>query len=150
MSPERPRAVTVAMWLLVAMVALSGATAFLTLVFEDELVDAWAEGRTDVGSVEPPAFVPVAITLFVVVALLVVVLLMFFRERHNWSRVLLSALVAMMVVATLAGLRTNPPPLFLALALVSLVVDLAAIGALWHKDTRAYVSDSWDVPDHHS
>jgi O-antigen/teichoic acid export membrane protein len=138
MTPQRPAMVTGAIWLAAGVIAAAGLTALMTVVFEDELVRAWAADRSDSGAVEPPAFVPVAVTMFVVVALLAVVLISFFRDGHNWARVVLSAVVALVGVATLAILRTNPPALFLAVAVVSLVVDLAAVGALWHPDTRAF------------
>ena len=103
-----------------------------------ELVDAWAAGRSDSSSVEPPAFVPVAVTMFVVVASLAAVLVFFLREGHEWARIVLSAVVALVGVATLAILRTSPPALFLVLAAVSLVLDVAAVVALWRRETRAY------------
>jgi hypothetical protein len=138
---RRPASVTGAIWLLVAVVVMTGVTALLTLVFEDDLIDAWAAGRSDAGSVEPPAFVPVAITMFVVVASLAAVLIMFFIQGHNWARVLLTALVALMGVATVAGLRTGPAAFFYVLAAASLVVDVVAIAFLWHRDTRAWTGD---------
>lgn len=138
MSQQRPVAVSGAIWMLVAVLVTSGVTALLTLVFGDELDDAWAADRTDLGSVEPPAFAPVAITMFVVVAVLVVVLLLFLQQGHNWARVLLSALVVLMAIATLASLRADPPMLFLALSVVGLSLDLAAAILLWHPDTRAF------------
>lgn len=138
MSSQRPAMVTGATWLAAAAVAMTGVTALMTVVFKDELVRAWAADRSDAGAVEPPAFVPVAVTMFVVVALLAVVLLSFFREGHNWARIVLSAVVVMVGIATFAILRTNPPALFLAVAIVSLVIDLAAVVALWHKDTRVF------------
>jgi Trk-type K+ transport system membrane component len=140
MIPRRPGSATGAMWLVAGMIVLTGVTALLTAVFEDDLVGAWAQGRTDLGSVQPPAFVPVAITMFVVVALLALVLLEMFRHGHDWARILLTALVLMMTLATVAGLRTGPPAFFLVLSLVSLVVDLAALALLWHPDTRAFTS----------
>ncbi|MDI6908898.1 hypothetical protein [Nocardioides sp.] len=138
MSQQRPVAVSGAIWVLVAVVVTSGVTALLTLVFGDELDDAWAAGRTDLGSVEPPAFAPVAITMFVVVGVLVIVLLQFLQQGHNWARVLLSALVVLMAIATLASLRADPPMLFLALSVVGLSLDLTAAVLLWHPDTRAF------------
>jgi hypothetical protein len=138
MTPERPAAVTGATWLAIAAVAMTGLTALMTVVFKDELVRAWAADRSDLGSVEPPAFVPVAVTMFVVVAALAVVLISFFREGHNWARIALSAVMVLVGIATFAILRTNPPALFLAVAVVSLVIDLAAVVALWHKDTRTF------------
>ena len=151
MRPQRPGAVTGAMWLLVGVVAMSGAIALLTAIFRGQLVDSWAEGRTDLGSVEPPSFVPVAVTMFVVVALLVGVLLMFFREGHNWARIVLSGLVAILVLGTLAGLRTGPPPFFVVVCLLAIALDVAAFVMLWHKDTRAYVGDDfWLDRDRHA
>ncbi len=138
MTPQRPGSVIAAIWVLVALVVTSGVTAMLTLVFGDELDDAWAADRTDLGTVEPPAFAPVAITMFVVVALLAVVLMLFLGQGHNWARVLLSALIVLMGIATLASLRANPPTLFLVLSAVGLSLDLAATVLLWHPDTRAF------------
>lgn len=138
MTEQRPAVVAGAMWLAIAAVAMTGLTALMTVVFKHELVTAWAADRSDAGAVEPPAFVPVAITMFVVVAALAVVLLAFFREGHEWARLLLSALVVLIGIGTFAILRTNPPALFLAVAIVSVLVDLAAFVALWHKDCRAF------------
>ena len=138
MTPQRPGAVTAAIWVLVGLIVTSGVTALLTLVFSDDLDASWAADRTDGGSVEPPAFAPVAITMFVVVAMLAVVLIMLLGQGHNWARVLLSALVLLMAIATLASLRANPPVLFVVLSLVSLVLDLVAAGLLWHPDSREY------------
>ena len=138
MTQQRPAVVTGAIWLAIAAVAMTGLTALMTVVFKDELVRAWAADRSDSGAVEPPAFVPVAITMFVVVACLAVVLFSFYGEGHNWARILLSAVVVLIGIATFAILRTNPPALFLAVAIVSVLVDLAAVVALWHKDSRAF------------
>ena len=138
MAPDRPSMVTAAIWLSGAVVAMTGVTALLTVLLEDELVDAWAAGRPATSAVEAPAFVPVAVTMFVVVALLAVVLIAFLRHGHEWARLVMSAIVVLVAVATLAILRTSPPAVFVVVAAVSLVVDLAAVVALWHRDTRAF------------
>jgi hypothetical protein len=141
MNQQRPGSVTGAIWLLAGVIAMAGVTALLTAVFEDDLLDSWAAGRTDVGSVQPPAFVPVAITMFVVVGLLAAVLIVFLSRGLNWARLLLTALVTFMGVAALAGLRIDPPALFVAVLWVWLAVDVAALVALWRKDTRAFTAD---------
>jgi hypothetical protein len=141
MSQQRPRSVTWAIWLLVALVAITGLAALCTVVFKDQLIDSWAAGRADSGSVEPPAFVPVAVVMFIVIALIAVVLLQFFRNRYNWARVALTGLAAAMAVATLAGLRTDPPAIFWVASVIALALDVALVVCLWHKDTRAYVAD---------
>jgi hypothetical protein len=142
MTPQRPGSVTAAIWALVGLIVTSGVTAVLTLVFADDLDASWAADRTDLGSVEPPAFAPVAITMFVVVAMLAVVLIMFLSQGHNWARVVLSALVVLMAIATFASLRANPPALFVVLSIASLVLDATAAVLLWHRDTRAFTHDA--------
>ncbi len=81
---------------------------------------------------------PVALVMFVVMALLTAVLLMFFREGHNWARLLIISVILMIALGTLAVLRTEPPTLFLVLCWGAIALDLAAVGCLLHKDTRAW------------
>ncbi len=138
MTPQRPGSVIAAIWVLGGLILTSGVTALLTLVFADDLDASWADGRSDTGSVHPPAFAPVAITMFVVVAMLAVVLIMFLGQGHNWARVLLSALVILMAIATLASLRANPPAVFLVLSALALSLDIVAAVLLWHPDSRAF------------
>jgi hypothetical protein len=143
MSRQQPRSVSGATWTLGGLVALSGLTALLTVFMRDDLVRAWATGHPDETGVKPPSFVPVAIVLFVVFALLAGVLLVFFRHGHNWARLSLTGLVAFMAIATLAGLRTGPPALFLVVSLVAVVLDVALLFFLWHRDTSAYIRNAW-------
>ena len=107
MDPQRPRSVTGATCLVIALVALSGVTAACTAAFKSDLVDSWAAGRTDAGSVDPPAFVPVVIVMFVVHALLIGVLTMLFREGHNWARIVLSVVALLTALAALAGVQAH-------------------------------------------
>jgi hypothetical protein len=148
MSRQLPGSVTKAIWVLLGLVVLSGLSALLTVVLRDELVSSWASGRSDTSTVKPPEFVPVAIVLFVVFALLAGVLSVFLRGGHNWARLSLTGLVAFMGLATLAGLRTNPPTLFLALSVVSVLLDLALLFFLWHRDTNAFIRGVW-LDSHH-
>lgn len=143
MSRQQPGSVTNAVRLLVGLVALSGLTAVLTIVFRDELIRVWANGQRDTGSVKPLDFVPVVIVLFVVFAALAGVLVMFIRDGHNWARLSLSALVVFTAVGSLAGLRTSPPTLFVVLSALSIVLGLLLLVFLWHRDTNAYIRGAW-------
>jgi hypothetical protein len=146
MSRQQPGSVTNAIRVLVGLVVLSGLTALLTVVFRDELVRTWAEGnKTEIAtsSLSPPAFVPVAIVLFVVFACLAGVLIMFFRDGHNWARISLSGLVLFTALASLAGLRTSPPPLFLVLSALTILLDLLLLVFLWHRDSSTYLRGAW-------
>ncbi|MEP9365567.1 hypothetical protein ABLE68_21545 [Nocardioides sp. CN2-186] len=140
MSEERPGSVRALIWLLGGLIALTGLTATLTIFLKDELVDDWASGRVDAGSVEPPAFVPVAVTMFIVVASLAVVLLIFLLKRFPWARPVLTALMVVLGVAFFTTLRSGPPPLFLALTVVALVLDIGVLACVWHRDTTAYLT----------
>jgi len=142
MSPQRPTTVTASMWLIVGVLAVCGVSALLTLPFQDELLAAWRAGRPDTSSVERPAFVPVALVMFVVVAMLTGVLLMFFREGHNWSRRILIALMLILVAGSLAVLRTGPPAFFVVLCSLGIVVEVVTVGFLLHKDTRAWFAEA--------
>ncbi|MGZ4445072.1 MAG: hypothetical protein ACXVEC_00090 [Nocardioides sp.] len=146
MGRHQPKSVTNAVRVLGALVGLTGLVAVLTMVFKDDLVRSWAADNPDLSSsVEPPAFVPVAVVLFVVFAALAGVLVAFVRDGHHWARLSLTALVAFMGVATLASLRTSPPTLFLVLSGVSVLLDLALLACLWHPDTGAYIRGTWLV-----
>ncbi len=136
---QEPASLTRAVRLLLALVGVSGLTALLTVVFHEELVRVWGVGHADTGSVRPPAFVPVAIVLFCVFAALTGVLTVFIRAGHNWARLSLSALLVFMVLGTLAGLRIDPPVLFVVLSALSIVLELVLLFFLWHRDTGAYI-----------
>lgn len=139
MTQDRPASVATAVWLTIAVVALTGLAAVLAMVFSDELTDAWRSRRTDVGSVEPPSIAPVVVVMLVVVAALVVVLLEFFRARHGWARAVLSVVVGLLALASLATLRLDPPPLFAAAAVLMVLLDVAALVALWLRPTSSYL-----------
>jgi hypothetical protein len=148
-----------------ALTVLGLVTVVLTWVLRDDLVRSWAEGRSAslrevlrtggvdalaASGVDPPAFVPVAVVLFVVLVMLVWVLVAFVRLGFGWARLVLTGLLAFTAIATVAGIRTTPPTVFVLLAAVSLVVSVAAVAFLWHPDTTAYLraaTGSGEAPD---
>jgi hypothetical protein len=132
-----PTPVRLAAALVWAVIALSGLTALLTVVLRDQLVDSWAVGKP--ADLEPPAFVPVAITMFVVLALLGWVLVVFFRIGHGWARWAIAALVVFSAFVSLIGLGRDLPTAFVLLTVVSLVLDAVALVLLFHRDTTAYL-----------
>lgn len=147
-----PRSVRIACWLLAGVIALSGVTALLTVVLRDELVRSWAEGNTSArtlleeGGIEAldssemvPSFVPVAMVMFVVLALLGWVLAVFFRTGHAWARWAIAALVVFAAFISVVGLIRNLPEAFLALTVVSLVLNAVLLVFLFHRDTNAFL-----------
>ena len=91
------------------------------------------------GEVHVPAFIPVALVLFVVVALLIWVLAAFLRGGYSWARIALTVTLFFLAVGTIAGLRTGAPATFMVLSVASFPLEAAAAYFLWHKDTSAYL-----------
>lgn len=143
---QQPSSVTLAVRLTVGLVVLGAAVTVLTVVQRDELIEAWSVGHPTDSSIQPPAFVPVAIVLYVVLAGLILVLVPFLRTAHNWARWSLVAMVLMVALSTLACLRTDPPVLFVVFSLASLPLDAAILYALLHRDTSTFVHDQVPVP----
>ncbi len=137
MGRQQPAAVTNAIGAQMALIGVSGLTTLVTALQRDELVAAWAARQPD--GITPPAFVPVAIVLFITYALLAAVLVAFFRGGHPSARVSLTVLAAFFLFTMLVLYRQDPPGLFVALAAVSAVLDVVLIFFLWHRDTGAFL-----------
>jgi hypothetical protein len=140
------------------LVGLIGLTVVLMGAFYDQVLASWAQrhagareafaagGRAGLeqASIVPPAFLPVGATMFVVAAMLVWVLAAFFRQGFRWGQVGLTAVVAGCVFSSIAlGFRLGPPPEFVVVAVLSLLVEGVTLIALWHRDTREYIAGPW-------
>lgn len=137
MGRQRPGSVTTAIRVQLALVGVAGLTTLLTIVQRDKLVSSWT-ARHPTG-IDPPAYVPVAIVLFITFALLAAVLLVFFRGGHNSARVSLTVLAGFFLFATFAVLRLDLPREFVVLAVAAALLDLVLLYFLWHKDTSEFV-----------
>lgn len=142
-SPERvaarpmPQSVRVASALVWTIVALSGLTALLTVLLSNQMLEEWSVGKPD--DLTPPSFVPVALTMFVVLALLGWLLVVFLRHGYGWARWAIVALVIFAANVSFIGLRGDLPTLFVLLAVVALAVDVVTLVMLFHKDTSAFL-----------
>jgi hypothetical protein len=143
----RPASVDRAVLLLWGLVAVGVVVTVLVIVFRQELADAWRAGHPPDSAIKQPEFVPVVIVSYVVVGGLILTLVPFLRGGHNWARYSLTATVALIVIATVAGLRTGPPPVFVACAVVSLGYNAVLLVHLWHPDTTAYVRGPFVATD---
>jgi len=153
-----PRSVRLAIrsaWVLVGMLGLA---VILMAVFRDDVVGAWAdhhEGAREVfdqggrvalerAGFAPPNFLPVAVTMLAVGAMILGVLGLFLRLGYRWGQLGLSALMVGCVYASIAlGFVLSPPPVFVAVAAVSLLVEGVTLVCLWHRDTVAHVRGPW-------
>ncbi|WP_435743905.1 hypothetical protein [Nocardioides sp. SYSU DS0663] len=136
---QRPTTVRRAVQLLVGLVALAAVAILLAAVLPDSVLDGWTGGRSADADIKEPAYLPVAVVLFLVFAGLVWVLIPFLRAGANWARHSMAMVVALVAVATLAGLRTDPPAPFVVVAVLSLALDAAVLVLLWHPDTTGYI-----------
>jgi hypothetical protein len=156
MTGQPPTTVTRATQVLVALLALGAVAAVLSVLLEDRLIRSWAEDNPSVrktlraggldavkqSSVHIPAFAPVAVVLFIVLAGLALVLIVFFRAGHSWARICLAVLVVFTALGTVAGLQTAPPTVFVVFAIASLLVEAVLLVFLFHPDTTAYLQAS--------
>ena len=161
MSWHHPASLTWARRMLGALVALGAVVTVLMVLLRDQLIRTWAQGRPDLrkvlrtqglnavknGEVHVPAFIPVALVLFVVVALLIWVLAAFLRGGYGWARIALTVTLFFLAVGTIAALHTGAPTTFVLLCALSFPIEAAAVYFLWHRDTGAYLNGSWTTSE---
>lgn len=148
---ERPASVTLALRVLAALVALSGAITVLTWAMREELVLAWAEGNVSAarilaeGGVEAveetltvPAFVPVVITSFVTLVMLVWVLAAFFKEGFTWARISLATIALFGAFMAVLAIGSGIPVLFEVLSGMAALLCVALLVLLLHPQTTKY------------
>lgn len=164
MTGQLPTSMTRATQALAALLALGAVAAVLIVVLEEELITSWAEHNPSVretfetggldavkeSSVQIPAFAPVAIVLYLVMAGLALNLLAFMRLGHDWARTCLTVLVVSTGLGTIAGFRTDPPTLFIVFAIVSILIEIVLVYFLYQRDTTAFLrgSERTREPDH--
>jgi hypothetical protein len=150
---ERPASLTLALQLLAALVLFGAVAVVLIVLLRDDLIRSWAEGNPAVrevlesrgldavkeGSVQPPQFIRVAITLYVVLAGLIAVLGVFLNNGYEWARIVITGLLFFSAVAAVAGLRVGQPTAFAVCTVVGLALFAALMVPLWHRDTTAYI-----------
>ena len=156
----RPESVRRALQVLWALVAFGAVAVLLTWIFEDSLIRSWAEGHRSVrdvlaaggleavkeGEIKPPAFVPVTAVIYLVMGGLLAVLAPLLAAGFEWARVCLIVTLLTLVVGVGAILFTAPPALFLVLSVIGLLLTIALLVLLVHKDTTAYLH-SWSAED---
>jgi hypothetical protein len=153
-----PRSVELAIRATWALVVVVVVLVVLLWIFRDDVIGAWASGHQGAREVfdqggragleragfAPPSFLPVAVTMLVVGAMLVWVLSAVFRQGHRWGQLGLFALLVVSAYLSIAlGFVLAPPPVFVVLAVVSLLVEGLAVAGLWHPDTRAFLAGPW-------
>lgn len=157
-APTLPRSLELAIRAAWGLVVVMAVLVVLLAVFSNDVIGAWASGHEgarevfDQGGREgleragfaPPSFLPVAATMLVVGAMLVWVLAAVLRQGHRWGQLGLFALVLGSAYVSVAlGFALAPPPVFVGVAVVSLLVEGVAAVCLWHPDTRCFLAGPW-------
>jgi len=137
MGRQLPRSVTRAVQTQAALVVVSGLITVLTAIQREELEAAFVARESP--DIDVPAFVPVAVVLWVTFALLAAVLVVFFRSGHPSARLSLTGLAAFFLFTMLVMYRQDPPGLFDLLAAVAAVLDVVLIYFLWHRETNEFM-----------
>lgn len=135
----RPDSITRAIWLVRGLVAVGAVVTVLVVVFWDQLVAAWSAGHPPGSSIQQPVFVPVVIVSYLTIGGLLLTLLPFLRGGHDWARWSLVATVVLIVLATVGGLRTSPPTVFVLCGAVSLVYNAVILFSLLRPDTHRFL-----------
>ena len=138
---RRPESVTRAsqvIWLLVAVATLAVVRRSWSTTTSSP---AWVggQGRSPDDTRVPPSFTPVVVVLYVVVSSLLLVLLAFLRGGHGWARHCIAAGAALVAVAVVSGLRTDPPLRLPARGAGHPGARRRAPGLLYLPATNAYV-----------
>lgn len=149
---EFPGSVTGSLWSVVALVAVSGVAVLLTWLQRDQVIRSWAKGNPSAQEMLAsggmtslreaaivPKFVPLALVSFVVFVVLVVVLVAFLLDGHGWSRLVLTATSLFGVLVAGLGLSHGLPTAFVVVSALVLLLCVALIFFLWHKDTSDYL-----------
>jgi hypothetical protein len=137
MGRQLPRSVTRAVQTQAALVVVSGLITVLTAIQREELEAAFVARESP--DIDVPAFVPVAVVLWVTFALLAAVLVVFFRSGHPSARLSLTGLAAFFLFTMLVMYRQDPPGLFDVLAAVAAVLDVVLVYFLWHRETNEFM-----------
>lgn len=147
----RPSSVILAARVALALLVAAGITTLLTWWRREDLLTSWAEGNAGArvilreGGLEAvestlavPAFVPVAVTSFVVLAMLVGVLLAFFVEGFGWARLSLAVIALFGIFLAVLCVASGIPTLFVVMSVLMVVLCLALLVLLFHRDTNRY------------
>jgi hypothetical protein len=141
---KRPASVDLASWLLWIMVAAGLVVSVLVVVLREDLEEAWSPGRTGDSTVQPLEFVPVILVLYGVIAVTTLTLIPMMRAGQNWARHALAMISVGILLATLATVRTMPPPLFRGLIIAAAVISAVSLVFLWHPETRRHCRATGD------
>ena len=150
---QRPAAVSNALRVQWALVAVGTVSAVLAVVLRDDLLMSWIESNPaarayydegglealEASSISIPAFVPVAVVCFIVYAALAWVIGAMFRAGHRWARWSLLLLAVSVLFAAYVAAGASLPTPFVVLGVVAVVLDLVLVWLVLRRDCGEWV-----------
>lgn len=137
--PQRPQAVRASSWLLWLLVVAGLGVAVFVAVDNRYIARHWSPLHPHDASVQPVSFVPVVLTLYVVIAGTILLLVSLLRQGQAWARYGLAVLELGMVVGCFAIMRTAPPDEVRWALVLAAAVTAAAFVLLWHPAVGRFV-----------
>jgi len=129
-TPPAVRNAALAVWAILALVVLR---AVLTVVFSDDLVDAWLESNDtwkafprDIAEDKAPAYAPIAIGVLVV-GLVLALAAVNLPKRAKWARVLVYVFASLSLLGAVVSFLA---PSLIVLVAINVLVALLSIAAI--------------------
>ncbi|MDF9717802.1 hypothetical protein INN71_05705 [Nocardioides sp. ChNu-153] len=144
-----PPTVTLALRAALAQMVVMAVATAVTYFLQDALRDAWITARAastqqtvaavTESAVEPPAFFPVALSLFVTFVLLALVLVAMLRAGARWALYSMTVVVAVSALVQLVvGTAPGVPLVIMVLAAASVALHGLTLLLLWHPAHAGY------------
>lgn len=152
-SDRIPSTISWAVKLLYALLAAGAVTVLLIAIRQDDLITAWAKDNPATkeiletlglqavkdSSVAPPQFIPVAITLYVVMGGLVAIFAIFLRYGYEWARICLTLVLIISIVVGVAAFLVGQPLLFDICTVVLIGLLVVAMVPMWMRASTAFL-----------
>ena len=129
-TPPAVRNAALAVWAILALVVLR---AVLTVVFSDDLVDAWLESNDtwkafprDIAEDKAPAYAPIAIGVLVV-GLVLALAAVNLPKRAKWARVLVYVFASLSLLGAVVSFLAPSLIVLVAINVLVAVLSIAAI-----------------------
>ena len=136
-----PKSVRTAATLVYAIIAIAVLRTILTIVFQDSLIEAFAESQginPEVAKETAPEYTSLAIIGLLIFGGLMAWLTVMFLKGRNWARIVATVIAVLNVLGGLIGLLQAAPLWYQLLGLLSAILAVGVIVMLWRRDSKEF------------